>query len=44
MSGGEALVLPANVPHGVDVLEDTEIIDVLTPIGLMGVDKQKAEG
>ncbi len=41
MAGGEALVLPSNVLHGVDALEDTEILDVLTPIGLMGVDRQK---
>ncbi len=40
MKGGEVMVLPSNVVHGLDVLEDTEIIDVLSPIGPMGVDKQ----
>lgn len=42
MVGGEVLVLPSNVPHGVDALEDTEIIDLLSPIGPMGVDSQKS--
>jgi len=40
MQGGQVLILPSNVPHSVDVLEDAEIMDVLTPIGLMGVDRQ----
>lgn len=38
--GGEVMVLPSNVPHSVDALEETEIIDVLSPIGPMGVDSQ----
>ena len=38
---GDVIVLRANVPHGVDAEEDTEIIDVLSPIGPMGVDSQK---
>jgi quercetin dioxygenase-like cupin family protein len=37
---GDVIVLRANVPHSVDAEEDTEIIDVLTPIGPMGVDSQ----
>jgi quercetin dioxygenase-like cupin family protein len=41
MKGGEILVLPSNVPHGLDTLEDTEVIDVLSPIGAMGVDSQR---
>lgn len=41
MGGGEAMVLPSNVPHGVVALEDTEIIDVLSPPGAMGVDSQR---
>jgi quercetin dioxygenase-like cupin family protein len=41
MRGGEVMHLPANVPHGVDALEDTEIIDVLSPAGPMGVDHQR---
>lgn len=39
--GGEVMVLPSNFPHGVDALEDTEIIDVLSPPGAMGVDSQR---
>lgn len=34
------LVLPPNFPHGVRALEDTVILDVLSPVGLMGVDRQ----
>jgi quercetin dioxygenase-like cupin family protein len=41
MRGGEVLVLPSNVPHGIMALEDTEIIDVLSPAGAMGIDSQK---
>lgn len=37
---GEVGVMPSNVPHGVDALEDTEILDILTPIAPMGVDSQ----
>jgi len=40
MRGGEIMVLPSNVVHGLDVLEDAEIIDILSPIGPMGVDRQ----
>jgi quercetin dioxygenase-like cupin family protein len=36
---GEALVIPGNVPHGVDVLEDTLVIDVFTPIRQDWIDK-----
>ncbi|MEA2554578.1 MAG: hypothetical protein QOJ65_2754 [Fimbriimonadaceae bacterium] len=41
MRGGEVMLLPSNVPHSVDALEDTEIIDVLSPVGPMGVDSQR---
>lgn len=44
MRGGEVLRLPANVWHGVDALEDTEIIDILSPPGAMGVDRQGVAG
>lgn len=44
MKGGEVMLLPSNVPHSVDALEDTEIIDVLSPVGLMGVDRQADQG
>ena len=38
--GGEVMVLPSMVVHGIDIIEDAEIMDILTPIGPMGVDKQ----
>jgi len=38
MKGGELIHLPSNVPHGVEALEDTEVLDVLSPVGPMGVD------
>lgn len=41
MRGGEVLVLRSNVPHGVLALEETHIIDVLSPPGAMGVDNQR---
>ena len=41
MKPGDILVLPAHVPHGVETLEDSLLIDVLTPIGPMGVDSQR---
>jgi quercetin dioxygenase-like cupin family protein len=40
MRGGEVMWLPANVPHAVTALEDTEIIDILSPPGKMGIDHQ----
>ncbi len=36
--GGEVLVLPSNLPHEVEALEDTNILDMLSPPGPMGVD------
>ena len=36
--GGDVLVLPSNVPHGLVVLEDSEILDVVTPPAPMGID------
>jgi len=42
MRGGDVMVLPSNVPHSVDTIEDTVIIDALSPIGPMGVDSQKS--
>jgi quercetin dioxygenase-like cupin family protein len=38
--GGEVLVLPPNFPHGLVALEETVIIDFLSPPGKMGVDNQ----
>jgi quercetin dioxygenase-like cupin family protein len=40
MGEGEVLHLASNVPHGIEALEDTEIIDILSPPGAMGVDSQ----
>ena len=40
MGGGEVLLIPPNEWHGVDALEDTEIIDILSPPGAMGIDRQ----
>ena len=42
LRGGEVMVLPSNVPHSVDALEDTLIYDTLSPIGPRGVDNQKS--
>lgn len=41
LEGGEVVVLPSNVPHSVDALEDSVVFDTLSPIGPMGVDSQK---
>lgn len=37
---GEVLLLPSNQWHGADAVVDTEIVDILSPPGPMGVDKQ----
>jgi quercetin dioxygenase-like cupin family protein len=37
---GQILHLPAGCVHGLVTLEDTEVIDVLSPPGPMGVDSQ----
>jgi quercetin dioxygenase-like cupin family protein len=42
VEGGTVVHLPSNFPHGVDALEDTLIIDLLSPPGEMGVDRQSA--
>lgn len=42
MRGGEVMWLPANVPHAVVALEDTDIVDILSPPGKMGIDSQGA--
>ena len=36
---GEVMHLPPHVAHGVEVLEDTLLFDVLSPPGPMGVDR-----
>ena len=40
--GGTVVHLPGGFPHGVDAVEDTVILDVLSPPGEMGVDRQGA--
>ncbi|UCH27156.1 MAG: cupin domain-containing protein [Trueperaceae bacterium] len=40
MGAGEVLVIPGGVPHGIEVLEDTEVFDLLSPPGEMGIDRQ----
>ena len=40
VEGGAVLHLPSNFPHGVDALEDTLIVDLLSPPGEMGIDRQ----
>jgi quercetin dioxygenase-like cupin family protein len=41
MGAGEVLQLPGGVWHGLTALEDSQIIDILSPVGAMGVDSQK---
>lgn len=43
VEGGTVLHLPSNFPHGVDALEDTLIVDLLSPPGDMGVDRMAKE-
>lgn len=40
VGSGHVVHLPSNFTHGVDALEDTDIIDVLSPPGPMGIDRQ----
>jgi len=42
VNGGNVVHLPSNFPHGVEAMEDTVIIDILSPPGMMGVDSQDA--
>ncbi len=41
VSGGDVVRLPSNFPHGVEAIEDSVILDVLSPPGEMGIDKQR---
>jgi quercetin dioxygenase-like cupin family protein len=41
--GGTVIHLPSGFPHGVDALEETLIIDLLSPPGPMGVDRIGAQ-
>ena len=40
MTDGEVLHLPSNLPHEVLAIEETRILDMLSPPGPMGVDSQ----
>jgi len=40
MGGGEVLHLPSNLPHQIEALEESQILDMLSPPGPMGVDQQ----
>ena len=40
VAAGEVLHLPSNTPHGAEALEDTVAIDLISPPGEMGVDRQ----
>jgi len=40
VEGGNVVLLPPNVWHGVDALEETTVIDILSPPAKMGVDSQ----
>ncbi len=42
VEAGTFVHLPSNCPHGVVALEDTHIVDVLSPCAPMGVDSQKS--
>jgi quercetin dioxygenase-like cupin family protein len=42
VEAGQVLVLPSDSWHEVIALEDTVIIDILSPPGAMGVDSQSA--
>lgn len=38
--GGEVLVLPANVPHAAEAIEETVILDVFSPVSeRTGIDR-----
>lgn len=39
---GDVLCLPSGLAHEVEALEDTEILDVLSPPAVMGIDRQGA--
>ncbi len=41
MTGGQVLHLPSEIPHEVTALEDSLILDLLSPPGAMGVDSQQ---
>lgn len=41
LTGGEVLVLPSNVPHAAEALEETVILDVFSPVSeRTGIDRR----
>jgi quercetin dioxygenase-like cupin family protein len=44
MGGGEVLRLPSNLPHQIEALAESTILDMLAPPGQMGVDQQARKG
>ncbi len=42
MVGEQILHLPSNLRHGVVAIEDTLIMDILSPPGAMGIDLQRS--
>lgn len=40
VEGGTVIHLPSECPHAVEALEDSLVLDVLSPPGEMGVDRQ----
>ena len=42
LGAGEVLHIPAFTVHGVETLEDTDVIDLLSPPGEQGVDSQSS--
>ena len=38
---GEVLVLPGGCRHGMEALEDSDLIDIISPPAAMGVDSQR---
>jgi hypothetical protein len=42
MVGEQILHLPSNLRHGVVAIEDTLIMDILSPPGAMGIDSQRS--
>ncbi len=41
VGAGEIVHLPSNEPHAVEALEDTHVLDILSPPGPMGIDRQR---
>ncbi len=40
LAAGQALVVPSNVPHGVEALEETEVLDTFVPVRTEYLDQE----